>query len=147
MKPGRFKPRTTPLRSTTPIRRKPRKASETRRIYGTRKHQKWLRDHPCLGCACSGSDDYPHHLHHTANGGKGRKADASTLVPLCYGCHWLLHQHGPETFQRAHADFLCGRTLESWAETYADAWSNWSGLTPLSAIVPGVMADILEGSE
>lgn len=118
--------RKTPLRSTRPIRRKPRTKADTVRIYGTPEHQAWLRAHGCLGCARAGTEDRPHHLHHTANGGKGRKADASTLVPLCWGCHWLLHQHGPETFERAHADFLCGRTLKSWAETYADAWEKWA---------------------
>lgn len=108
-----------------PIRRKPRSSSETKRIYGTKAHQQWLRAMPCLGCARVGTDERPHHLHHTRNGGLSKKANAETLVPLCFGCHWLLHQHGPETFERAHADMLAHRTLRSWAETCADAWTKW----------------------
>jgi hypothetical protein len=57
----------------------------------------------------------------------GKKADASKQVPLCDGCHWLLHQHGRGTFERAHAAQLCYRTLESWAETLADAWTKREG--------------------
>ena len=116
--------RTTPLRSTGRIRPKRRTAKEATRIYGTPAHQDWLRAMPCLGCARMGSEDRPHHLHHTKNGGTGKKADACWQVPLCHDCHRLVHA-GAETFEKAHAAMLCGRTLRSWAATYADAYTKW----------------------
>jgi hypothetical protein len=56
----------------------------------------------------------------------GKKADASTLVPLCFGCHHALHSFGPLAFETAYADMLCGRTLKEWAGTYAEAWEKWA---------------------
>jgi hypothetical protein len=119
--------RTAWIRRTTAIRRKPRTRSESERSYGTPEHQDWLRGHPCLGCARIGTEDRPHHLHHTQNGGGGRKADARRQVPLCASCHGWLHDHGAKSFEAAFADMLCGRTLVSWAATYAEAWKQWAG--------------------
>lgn len=191
-----------PQKPRTPIKRKARTKASRERIYGTDEHQAWLRAMPCLGCALMGTDERPHHLHHTKNGGTGRKADASRQVPLCALCHGFLHQHGPTTFESVYADMLAGRTLASWAEQYAKGWKEWTSqpetrnatesrgrtaetarsddegglgargadrpqvrsgarpsanlaaaghghrrLTPLSAIVPGVVRDILEGAD
>lgn len=136
-----------PKKPRTPIRRKKRSASERERIYGTEAHQDWLRAHGCLGCGRTGSDDHPHHLHHVRNGGKGRKADAATLVPLCCYCHQELHAKGPETFEHTHGAMLSYRTLRGWAEHYAKAWTKWCAEPqPLSAIVPQVHADLRKRS-
>ncbi len=61
-------------------------------------------------------------------------------------CHHELHQIGVRTFERQWADALSGSTLREWAATYARAYAN-QGLTHISAIVPGVVAKIMEGGE
>lgn len=120
-----MKPRTTPLRSSSRLRPKKRSAKASTRIYGTPAHQDWLRAMPCLGCSRIGTEDRPHHLHHTANGGMGRKADATDQVPLCHACHDYVHQLGVRTFERNYAAMLCYRSLTAWAQTYAEAWTKW----------------------
>jgi hypothetical protein len=52
-----------------------------------------------------------------------------------------------KSFEAKYARMLCDRTLKSWAETYAASWEQWKGLTPISAIVPRVVAEIMEASE
>jgi hypothetical protein len=120
--------RTRAVRETiarTPVKRKRRTKAETTRIYGTEAHQKWLRDMPCLGCARMGTEDRPHHLHHTKTGGMGKKANAAWQVPLCSECHGNLHLFGPKWFERAYADMLGGFTLRDWAANHAAAWLRW----------------------
>lgn len=111
-----------------PIRRKPRSKAATIRIYGTPAHQQFLRSLPCLGCARIGTDERPHHLHHVRNGGLSKKADAKYQVPLCCLCHAELHglNGGQQTFEHTHAAMLCYRTLESWAQQFAEAWKGWT---------------------
>lgn len=53
---------------------------------------RWIAELGCLICG------QPAENAHTASGGTGRKADASTIVPLCNGHHHELHQHGAKTF-------------------------------------------------
>lgn len=112
-----------PLGRRTPLRPKRRTAAEHERVYGTTAHQRFLRGLPCVGCGRMGSEDCPHHLHHVRNDGMGRKADAKHQVPLCCWCHQELHHMGQMTFERAHGAVLLYRTLESWAETFADAYT------------------------
>jgi hypothetical protein len=122
---------------------KPRSAKERTRIYGTPAHQDWLRAHGCVGCCTR-----PVELHHVRNGGTGRKADAEWQVPMCAPCHRLYHQHGAATYEAAFAQTLGGRTLRQCALWYKAAWRSYStGLVPLSAIVPGVVAKLTEGTE
>jgi hypothetical protein len=132
--------RKTPLRSSGRPTPKKRSAAERTRIYGTDAHQAWLRAHACVGCASTGSDERPHHLHHVTNGGAGRKADASALVPLCPDCHAFYHQYGPSTFAAAFWRMLAGRTLREWAAHYARAWQRFqSEPEPVSSIVARVL--------
>lgn len=147
-KPRKRIPRYTELQPSGRIKSKPRTKAESRRIYGTDAHQKWLRDHPCLGCARIGTDERPHHLHHVENGGMGKKADAALQVPLCDSCHAFVHDHGRKTFEAAYWRMLAGRTLAEWAAKYAAAWPKFqSQPEPLSSVVPRVVAALRYGSD
>jgi hypothetical protein len=142
VKRGGWISRHTPLKSGKRIKAKPRTKQERTRIYGSDARQSWLRDIPCLVCWT-----LPVELAHTANGGMGKKGDADAQVPLCRGHHRESHQIGVASFETKHSTALQGRTLREWAGTIAHAWHVHSGLTPLSAIVPGVVAKMLEVGE
>jgi hypothetical protein len=104
------------------MKRKSRSASEFQRIYGSKKRVEWIKAHGCLACARTPCENA-----HTENGGMGRKAGYETIVPLCSFCHHALHTMGQQSFEEAFSDMLCGRTLVSWATTYADAYVKFSG--------------------
>ena len=89
MKSGRKAPRRRKPIARSPIKRKPRKPSEYARCYGSRERVAWIKSLPCMECGGKPSDPA-----HTATGGMGRKADASTIAPLCRRCHTLQHAHG-----------------------------------------------------
>lgn len=61
------------------IRPKKRTPSEFARIYGSRARAKWVKSLPCAACAVVGYSENAH----TVNGGKSRKADHTTIIPLC----------------------------------------------------------------
>lgn len=101
--------RTGRIARTSRLTPKARKPSETLRIYGTPEFQEWARRQPCAVCGCVGYTE----LAHTVNGGKGRKADWTTIAPLCGphavktvvntffmvpGCHRESHQMGTRAF-------------------------------------------------
>lgn len=94
-------PRKKPLRRSGCVTRKSRTVTSFNRIYGSKARVRWVKAQPCVSC---GAQDGASHNHHTQNGGTGRKADASTIVPLCPSCH---HAH--------HTGVLRG-TREWWAE-------------------------------
>jgi hypothetical protein len=80
------------------MKRKSRKPSETRRIYGPPARRKFVRDLPCFAClslspvfgmVTAGSC----HNAHSVTGGTGRKADAETIVPLCASHHRRYDEH------------------------------------------------------
>lgn len=79
--------RSEPMKSGGPIKPKKRKASEYRRIYGSRARVKAMK---ALGCAVSHCRLGPVHNAHLTNGGTGRKADWDTIVPLCASHHMQL---------------------------------------------------------
>lgn len=88
------------------------------REYGGVTRLTWLkawvcraRLHPHLDC--SG----PIEAAHTASGGVGRKADASTLIPLCRKHHAELHQYGAHSFEKAY-----GLSLRHEAEKVDNEW-------------------------
>ena len=75
--------------------------SESERVYGPPERREWLVLGKCVGCKVQGTPDRPLHQHHTETGGTGRKADASTLVGLCFQCHAYVHDHGQKAYERA----------------------------------------------
>ena len=136
-----------PPKRTGRIKAKPRTAKERARVYGTPEHQEFLRAHGCVCCTRR-----PVELHHVRNGGMGKKSGAANLVPLCTACHYRLHQTGTATLEHDFAKELGGKTLREWATRYASAWTKLAPkqttkLTPLSAIVPGVVKAMTEGDE
>lgn len=117
LKRSAMKPRHSPLRSSGKPGRKPRKASETVRIYGPPERREWFRTLPSVA-----SGDGPCEMAHVRNGGIARKADARWTVPLTRHEHRVeLHQWGPQTFE-AHY----GIDLDAEAEKTEAAWQRIS---------------------
>lgn len=84
--------RGAPPKRSGPIKAKPRPASETRRIYGSKARIRWLKAQPCYGCGRGPCD-----VAHVRSGGTGRKADYTETVALCSGingCHARQHRMG-----------------------------------------------------
>lgn len=138
------------LRSRKPIaKRNPkRKAKEFARAYGSDERVEFVRWLPCLLCARMPSQNA-----HVGNGGMSRKADADRIVPLCgpdvTGCHAIYDdwRGSQRSFEEAYASELSGRTMLECAADVEAAWQRWndeSGLTPLSSIVPRVLAELME---
>jgi hypothetical protein len=104
--------RNTPVRARNPERR----AAEHERCYG--EHGAYIRAQPCAvqRKACWGRIEAAH----TENGGMGRKADASTLAPLC-ACHHLeLHAHGSVTFATKYRIDLSALAADLWQRSPAN---------------------------
>ena len=80
------------------MKRKKRSASEFARIYGSRERVEWVKTLPCAVASCGlscGPCDGEIHNAHTVSGGKGRKADAATVAPLCAKHHAAFDQYKP----------------------------------------------------
>lgn len=61
------------------------------------KHLAFVAEKPC--CCCGASPVEVHHLLRAdPKRGTGRKAGDNYVVPLCPFCHWMVHNHGNETF-------------------------------------------------
>lgn len=74
-----------------------RRASEFARCYGSKERVEWVKSLPCVGCATywpiQPSPGWVSENAHTVTGGKGRKADADTIVPLCAAHHRAYDRH------------------------------------------------------
>lgn len=104
---------------------KPRNAKRAKanheRAYG--EYAAHIRTLPCLVCKVVRSRM---EAAHSTTGGMGRKADASTLVPLCgnrfsvgeliEGCHPRLHRVGVRTFEKAWGIDLKAIAASLWAD-------------------------------
>jgi hypothetical protein len=98
--------RRTRLRRSEPPKRggkikpKPRSASEKQRIYGPKGRVEFVKSLPCANCGTRAFLPVREIVNaHTATGGTGRKADYTTIVPLCsnrhcVGCHDIQHRLG-----------------------------------------------------
>lgn len=91
----------------SPMKKKPRPAKTTLRIYGTPEHREWMKEQPCLICGRTPSDSA-----HLKNGGTGRKADAALCVPLCativavgYSGHHDEFDAGKRSFRAKYPEF------------------------------------------
>ncbi len=79
-----------PAKARQPIKRSPlkkwrRKPSEFARIYGSKARVAWFKALRCAWCEMVGEpfDSELSDNAHTVTGGKGRKADHETIIPLC----------------------------------------------------------------
>lgn len=126
----------TRLRARNPKRRK----AEWARAYHSPERVAWVRARPCFVCGCPRR---PSENAHTVTGGMGRKADASTIAPLCAYHHAELHQVGASTFETLHRFPLAWAAAET-----EEAWQRHrSTLTHISAILPGVVAALTTDHE
>jgi len=69
-----------------------RRVKEWDRAYGSKARVRFVAQLPCA--ACGGG---PCENAHTESGGAGRKADYTTIIPLCgglHGCHAKQHRSG-----------------------------------------------------
>lgn len=99
-----------------PIRKKKRKVSEQRRIYGPPARVTFVTRLPCAACGYAG--DLPRHNAHGETGGTSRKADYLTILPLCAHCH--AKQHG------VNGGWLAiGMTAESRRRAAANTQAAW----------------------
>jgi hypothetical protein len=92
---------------------KKRSAKETTRIYGPLGRAAFTKEQPCVGCGRLHASDN----HHTQNGGTGRKASYTTIVPLCRKCHHDVHNHGAAAFERVR-----GISFEQEAAKHEQRW-------------------------
>lgn len=141
--------RNTPLKrgkplARSPMKRKARPASETLRIYGPPERREWVKSLACLGRLCGGRCEGAIDNAHTVNGGKGRKADADTIVPMCRA-HHRLYDGYKAPFDREPTREL----MKSFAADVERAWQakHSAGFTHISAVIPSVVASLLERTE
>ena len=122
------------------IKRKPRTPSETLRKYGPPERRAWMKQRPCVICQRRPCDSA-----HVKSGGTGRKDDYTRTVPMCstivaagYSGHHAEYDGGKESFMARY-----GLTLDDlliMAEWTEIGWQYHARLTPIGAIVPGVVA-------
>lgn len=87
------------LKNRKGLRRRPRKPSEFRRVYGGPLRVKWQKARCCDFCGAPP----PTEMAHIKNGGMGRKANACFTVSACRSCHHELDQGiGKRGMERRH---------------------------------------------
>jgi hypothetical protein len=64
----------------------------------------WVKALWCVYASRSIVCGGPTHNHHTKNGGRGRKGDAATIVPLCENHHVMLHSEGARSMAQRYPD-------------------------------------------
>jgi hypothetical protein len=69
------------------------------RVYGSKARRAWLKAKPCVVCVmvvpilALSAKEWHSDLAHTVTGGMSRKADASTVVPMCRRHHRMYDTH------------------------------------------------------
>jgi len=94
-----------------------RRAENWKRAYGSEDRVAWVKQLNCVACGRTPCENA-----HTANGGMGRKADASTIIPLCKPCHHDLHVQGRRVFEASWTVDLARaaeRTEQRWRDMLA----------------------------
>ena len=91
---------------STVARRKARREREWARAYGSRERVEFVQAMGCLVCGWKTQRPRPGGTHtienaHTVTGGAGRKADASTIINLCWRCHDA-YDNAKQTFPATH---------------------------------------------
>jgi hypothetical protein len=108
-----MKPRTTRLRSTSPMkRRRPKHEAET---MGSPARRTFVASLPCAACGREPTEAYPSQNAHVlpkkeSHGGTGRKGHHTAIAPLCgnrgasLGCHRLFDDYR-DVFDRRFPHF------------------------------------------
>lgn len=118
-------PRRKALKRSAPPRKRKRTASERERIYGPPGFVEWIHEQPCACCRVVGYSEAAHMV----TGGTGRKADWTTIAPLCRtrtvsgwlaeGCHALAHRRGMSALAHREPSFnpetAMVKTQNAWA--------------------------------
>jgi hypothetical protein len=109
------------LKAVNPARR----AKEFARTYGSKERCQWIAEQPCAWCVLRGlvrisrpSDN----AHSEGGGGMGRKADYTTVLPMCRRHHEQYDQHRApfdRPIPRAAIKILAERTEAAWQERCA----------------------------
>ena len=101
-----------------------RKAKNWSRAYGSEERVAFVQSLPCVfggqSSPCAGVIAN----HHTESGGRGRKADAETVVPLCTRHHLELHQAGATAMETVY-----GVDLKAEAALTETRWQIASGIS------------------
>jgi hypothetical protein len=111
-----------PRKSRKPRVNRQRKSKNWIRAYGSPERVNWIQRQRCVvwwGACSSGLC----HNHHIITGGKGRKADANRIVPLCRSHHDLLHAKGRQYFEEYYdldLDALAKSTDAAWRAHLAE---------------------------
>lgn len=103
----------SPLRRTTPPKRKRRSTAERARVYGPPEFRDWLHAQPCAVSGVRGHIEQAH----AVNGGTGRKADWQFTFPISAELHRRLHTQGVKTCEAEWGVTLlelCRRTQQAW---------------------------------
>jgi hypothetical protein len=109
------------IKATNPARR----AKSFARTYGSKERCDWISSLPCAWCVLRGlvrisrpSDN----AHSEGGGGMGRKADYTTVLPMCRRHHEQYDQHRApfdRPIPRAAIKILAERTEAAWQERCA----------------------------
>ena len=85
--------RKTALKAKTRPKPKPRSSAEFQRVYGSKRRVEFVKHLVCSVCGATPCENA-----HTKSGGMGRKADYTTIIPLCRKCHRIQHAKGWQAF-------------------------------------------------
>jgi hypothetical protein len=88
-----------------------RRSREWKRAYGSVERVAFVKGLECVvGFTCWGKMENAH----TETGGKGRKGDAESIVPLCKWHHHMIHQHGMSFYGSIDWRAAAAKTHARW---------------------------------
>ena len=130
--------RSAPLRRSGRLkaRNAARRKREFARCYHSAERVEFVKALPCAVCYCTPSENA-----HTTGGGASRKADYTTIAPLCAFHHAQLHRIGVDTFQIRHVI----RLRNEAAHTQALWQRHCAAPVHISSVIPAALAG-LEGA-
>ena len=101
-----------------------RKAAAFKRCYGSRERVAFVKALGCAVCGWDTKEARPGQRHsienaHTRSGGASRKADADTIIPLCW-THHDEYDGGKKTFAAKYDFDPIARAVE-----VESAWQDW----------------------
>jgi hypothetical protein len=92
-------------------------------MWQSKKYRRWVSWLPCAKCGADCDTVVPHHLKGIGGmSGTGMKAPDWATMPLCHGCHAIVHSETPsmdqliwiiQTLKRAFDENVLTCTLDS----------------------------------